>query len=130
MAEAGTWYVPTLSVTQSENSSEEAAEAHRESVRLALDAGVPIAMGTDNPVRPHTEVLRELEHLSNAGLGDAGAFRAATIDAARLLDLADDRGEVAAGKRADLVVLDGTSLDCVAIEARIRTVLHNGRMVS
>lgn len=130
MAAAGTWYVPTLSVTQSDNASEEAAEAHRESVRLALDAGVPIAMGTDNPVRPHAEVLRELEHLSNAGLGAAGAFRAATIDAARLLGLADDRGEVAAGKRADLVVLDGTTLDCVAIDARIRTVLHNGRMVS
>lgn len=70
MAEAGTWYVPTLSVTQSE--PDDAAEAHRQSVKLALDAGVRIAMGTDNPVRPHTEVLRELEHLSNAGLGEAG----------------------------------------------------------
>jgi imidazolonepropionase-like amidohydrolase len=127
MAEAGTWYVPTLSVTQSE--PDDAAEAHRQSVKLALDAGVRIAMGTDNPVRPHTEVLRELEHLSNAGLGAAGALRAATIDAARLLGLADDRGEVAAGKRADLVVLDGTSLDCSALESRIRTVLHNGRKV-
>jgi imidazolonepropionase-like amidohydrolase len=127
MAEAGTWYVPTLSVTQS--AADDAAEAHRRSVELALDAGVGIAMGTDNPVRPHTEVLRELEHLSNAGLGAAGAFRAATIDAARLLGLADDRGEVAAGKRADLVLLDGTSLDCTSLESRIRAVLHNGDLV-
>jgi imidazolonepropionase-like amidohydrolase len=130
MVAAGTYYVPTLSVSQSDNASEETAQAHRQSVRLALDAGVPIAMGTDNPVRPHTEALRELEHLSNAGLGPAGAFRAATIDAARLLGLADDRGEVAAGKRADLVLLDSTSLDCTDLDARIRAVFHNGIAVS
>ena len=131
MAEAGTWLVPTLSVTQSDPASvpDGAAEAHRESMRLAIDAGVRIAMGTDNPVRPHTEVLWELKHLAAAGLGDAGALRAATIDAARLLGMADDRGEIAAGKRADVVLLDGTTLDCTSLEHRIRTVFHNGRAV-
>ena len=131
MAEAGTWYVPTLSVTQSdpEHAPEGAAVAHRESMRLAIDAGVRIAMGTDNPVRPHTEALWELRHLAAAGLGDAGALRAATIDAARLLDLGDDRGEIAVGKRADLVLLDGTSLDCTSLEDRIRRVIHNGAEV-
>jgi imidazolonepropionase-like amidohydrolase len=127
MAEAGTWYVPTLSVTQSDPGA--AAEAHLASVRLALDAGVQIAMGTDNPVRPHTEALRELRHLAAAGLGDAGALRAATADAARLLGLADDRGELAVGKRADVVVLDGAELDCTSLEARIRHVFHNGSQV-
>jgi imidazolonepropionase-like amidohydrolase len=132
MAEAGTWYVPTLSVTQSdpEHAPEGAAEAHRNSMRLAIDAGVRIAMGTDNPVRPHTEALWELKHLSATGLGDAGAFRAATIDAARLLSLTDDRGEIASGKRADLVVLDGTDLDCTSLENRIRRVIHNGAQVT
>ncbi|GAA3088318.1 imidazolonepropionase-like amidohydrolase [Kribbella aluminosa] len=128
MAENKTWYVPTLSVTQSdpEQVPDGAAEAHRESMRLAIDAGVRIAMGTDNPVRPYSEALWELRHLSTAGLGDAGALRAATIDAAWLLGLAHDRGEIAAGKRADLVVLDGTTLDCTAVEERIRRVFHNG----
>jgi imidazolonepropionase-like amidohydrolase len=128
MVECGTWYVPTLSVTQSdpEHAPDGAAEAHRESMRLAIDAGVRIAMGTDNPVRPHSEALWELRHLAAAGLGDAGAFRAATIDAARLLGLADDRGEIAAGKRADLVVLEGVGLDCAALEDRVRRVFHNG----
>jgi imidazolonepropionase-like amidohydrolase len=53
-------------------------------------------------------------------------LRAVTIDAARLLDLADDRGEIAVGKRADLVLLDGTELDCTSLEDRIRRVIHNG----
>lgn len=131
MADSGTWYVPTLSVTQSDPAAvpDGAAEAHRESMRLAIAAGVNIAMGTDNPVRPHTEVLWELRHLAAAGLGDAGALRAATIGAARLLGLADDRGEIAVGKRADLVLLDGTELDCTAIDGRIRRVFHNGAEV-
>ena len=131
MADCGTWYVPTLSVTQSapDHAPEGAAEAHRESMRLAIDGGVRIAMGTDGPIRPHSEVLWELRHLAAAGLGEAGAFRAATIDAARLLGLADDRGEVAAGKRADLVVLDGVGLDCSALEERVRRVFHNGAEV-
>ncbi|MFF0340555.1 amidohydrolase family protein [Kribbella sp. NPDC004875] len=128
MAESGTWYVPTLSVTQSdpEHAPEGAAEAHRKSMRLAIDAGVRIAMGTDNPVRPHTEVLWELRHLADAGLGDAGALRAATIEAARLLGLADDRGEIAVGKRADLLVLAGDAVDCASIEERLQRVFHNG----
>jgi imidazolonepropionase-like amidohydrolase len=128
MAEHGTWYVPTLSVTQSDPTAtpEGAAEAHLESMRLAVAAGVRVAMGTDNPVRPHTEALWELRHLAAAGLGDAGALRAATIDAATLLGLADDRGEIAVGKRADLVVLRGAELDCAALETRIQRVFHNG----
>lgn len=49
--------------------------------------------------------------------------------AARLLDLADDRGEIAVGKRADLVLLDGIGLDCSSLEDRIRRVIHNGSEV-
>ncbi|HEX6356933.1 amidohydrolase family protein [Actinophytocola sp.] len=132
MAEAGTWLVPTLSVTQSDPDAAApgAPEAHRRAVELALAAGVPVAMGSDNPERPHTEVLREIHHMSAAGLGPGGALRAATWEAARLLGLSDDRGEIADGKRADLVVLHGTDLDVSALDTRIRAVWHNGRRVS
>ncbi len=131
MAENGTWFVPTLSCTQAdpEDAPQEFAEAHRRAAALAIEAGVPIAMGTDCPVRPHTEVLNELKYLSDAGLGPAGAFRAATLDAARLLGVSDDRGEVAEGKRADLVLLTGTELDPVNLAGRVRHVWHDGRLV-
>lgn len=131
MAESGSWFVPTLSTTQADPDGvpDGAAEAHRRAVRLAVEAGVPIAMGTDNPVRPHTEALHEIRYLSDAGLGPAGALRAATLDAARLLGLADDRGEVSDGKRADLVLLDGTDLDPACLSDRVRAVWHDGRRV-
>lgn len=132
MVEAGCWLVPTLSITQSDPDGNPpgAAEAHRRSVQLAIDAGVPIAMGSDSPVRPHAEVLREIEHLAAAGLGRAGAFRAATLDAARLLRLDQDRGEITPGKRADIVALHGTDLDVDGLETRICAVWHNGQQVN
>lgn len=129
MAEHGTWFVPTLSCTQAdpEHSPAGSAETHRAAVRLALAAGVPIAMGTDCPVRPHGEALRELRYLCDAGLGPAGALRAATLDAARLLGVHDDRGEIAEGKRADLVLLAGLDPDPTHLTERIRRVWHDGR---
>jgi imidazolonepropionase-like amidohydrolase len=132
MAEAGTWLVPTLSVTQTDPSAAApgAPSAHRQAMKLALAAGVPVAMGTDNPERPHSEVLLEIHHMAEAGLGQAGALRAATWEAARLLGLSDDRGEIAEGKRADLVALHGTDLDVSALDTRIRTVWRNGRPVT
>jgi imidazolonepropionase-like amidohydrolase len=132
MSAAGTWLVPTLSCTQADPArlSETVAVAHRAAVKLALDAGVPIAMGTDNPVRPHAEVLNELRYLSDAGLGDAAALRAATFEAARLLGLADDRGEIAPLKRADLILIVGTDLDVTDLASRVRRVWHNGTAVA
>jgi imidazolonepropionase-like amidohydrolase len=129
MADHGTWFVPTLSVSQTDPTHLQpgAADSHLRSVRLAVAAGVPIAMGSDNPVRPHAEVLREISHLSDAGLGPTGALRAATLDAARLLGLGDDRGEIIDGKRADLVLLDGTDLDVAGLDTRIRAVWQAGR---
>ena len=131
MARSGTWFVPTLSVTQtpSDHPVPGAAEAHRRAVRLALDAGVDIAMGTDSPVRPFSAAPRELEYLDAAGLGAGRAFRAATLDAARLLSVDADRGEVVAGKRADLIVLRGRHVDTKHLATRVVSVWHNGRRV-
>ncbi|WP_158844039.1 hypothetical protein [Saccharothrix deserti] len=44
--------------------------------------------------------------------------------------MAEDRGEIADGKRADLVALHGTGLDVAALDTRIRAVWRSGRPVS
>jgi N-acetylglucosamine-6-phosphate deacetylase len=51
----------------------------------------------------------ELGHLARAGIALAAAVRSASANPADLLGL-EDRGRLAPGTRADLVVLDGTSL--------------------
>ncbi|WP_234313718.1 amidohydrolase family protein [Streptomyces sp. NBRC 109706] len=130
LAEAGSWLVPTLSTSQADPGDPgETAEPHRAAVRRAFEAGVPIAMGTDAPVRPYAEALREIHYLAEAALGPAGALRAATLEAARLLRLADDRGEIAPGKRADLVLLTGEGLATERLTERVHTVWQSGRVV-
>ncbi|MEV6879454.1 amidohydrolase family protein [Amycolatopsis sp. NPDC051128] len=119
------WYVPTLSPI----SDSEFAAAHRRSVRLAAEAGVRIAAGSDLAPRPHVDLTTELRLLAEV-LGDAAALKAATSEAARLLRLDDDRGRIEPGLRADLVLLDGTDLTVADLPARVRAVWHDGREVS
>jgi imidazolonepropionase-like amidohydrolase len=72
-------------------------------------AGVPILAGTDapNPGTLHgASIHRELELLVRAGLTPAEALAAATSAPATAFRL-DDRGVIAPGKRADLVLVKG-----------------------
>jgi imidazolonepropionase-like amidohydrolase len=80
-----------------------------ESVRSLKAAGVPILAGTDapNPGTAHGSSLhRELELLVQAGLTPTEALAAATSVPAKAFRL-PDRGAIAAGKKADLVLVDG-----------------------
>jgi imidazolonepropionase-like amidohydrolase len=78
-------------------------------VRLLRDAGVPLLAGTDapNPGTAHgVSIHRELELLVQAGLTPEAALTAATSVPARAFGLAD-RGRLAPGLRADLVLVTG-----------------------
>ena len=73
------------------------------------DRGVSITIGTGyEGYVPKTRVLRHEAAVAAAnGLGHDRALRAVTIDAARLLGIADKYGSVEKGKAADLVLYDG-----------------------
>ena len=87
-----------------------------DSFRRAREAGVPIAAGGDIGNRyPHGSNARELEFLVAQGLSPLEAIHAATGRAARALRREDRLGSIAAGKAADLLVVDGDPLaDIVA----------------
>jgi imidazolonepropionase-like amidohydrolase len=97
-------------------------------------AGVPILAGTDagNPGTVHGASLhRELELLAEAGLTPQEALAAATSVTARVFRLAD-RGRVAVGLRADLLLVEGDpTQDILATRAIVRVikggVLHEPR---
>ena len=145
MAEHGTYLVPTMSAPygvlaagESGDSlppggvekARELIEHHAASVRLAHEAGVPIAMGTDAPVSPHGQNLDELGHLVRAGLTAAEAWQATTLTAARLMRLDDELGSLEPGKRADLVVLAGELTDLDGLPARVEQVWKDGVRVA
>jgi len=78
-------------------------------IRTCHEHGVLIAAGSDagNPATFHGLALRrELSLYVEAGLNASEALRAATMDAAKVLGLSD-RGRIAKGVRADLVVVRG-----------------------
>ena len=106
----------------------EAQQTAAQAFRWALQAGVPIAMGTDCPMMPHERRLEELGHMHRLGMAPPDVWRAATYDAARLLDR-DDIGLLEPGRRADIVALRGqvTSLD--DLDERIAWVRKDGQLV-
>ena len=80
-----------------------------ETVRKLHAAGVPILAGSDapNPGTTHGASLhREMELLVGAGLTPSAALRAATAAPADAFGL-PDRGRIAVGKHADLVLVEG-----------------------
>jgi hypothetical protein len=84
-------------------------ESAEQAVRQLKTAGVPLLAGTDapNPGTAHGASLHEeMELLVRAGLTPAEALAAATAIPARCFGL-EDRGQIAPGKRADLVLVDG-----------------------
>ncbi|GAA1314401.1 amidohydrolase family protein [Saccharothrix xinjiangensis] len=84
------------------------------SVRLLRDSGATILAGTDanaDPTTPfsppHGEAMhQELRLLVDAGLSPVEALRAATATPAEVFGLTD-RGVITAGRRADLLLVDG-----------------------
>jgi imidazolonepropionase-like amidohydrolase len=144
MAERGTWLVPTLSAPQkllrqaasgtvlteaTRRKVSDLVAAHQDSLRLAHDAGVRIAMGSDAGIAPHGQNLGELELMGEQGLSPAEALRAATSSAAQLLGMADEIGELAPGKLANLVLLQGIDVAVHDLGSRVHTVIHRGAIV-
>ncbi len=144
---AGTSYAPTLAVYEPVKPGQKPPEdldspRYRQSVRkfgYALqnvkalhDAGVRIVLGTDAgmPGTPHgASTLREMELLVKAGLTPTEALIAGTADSARALGEIDDRGTIEPGKRADLVLVDGTPWTEISDVRRTSRVLVDGREV-
>jgi imidazolonepropionase-like amidohydrolase len=135
MLERGVYLVPTLIAPQDVVDAAEAnpgmlpayaiekagrvIEAHRRSFRLAVEAGVKIAMGTDTGVGPHGGNARELDMMARyGGMTNMQAIVASTRVAAELLRLDEQTGTVAAGKLADLLVVDGDPLADLGILAQ------------
>src|SRR5207237_7612032 len=108
----------------------EVTEAHVDSFRRAVAAGVRIAMGTDSAVTPHGENLRELELMAAGGMSPEDVLVATTRTAAELMGLERELGTLEPGKRADLVVVDGDPFELSGLEERIAAVYRDGRLVA
>jgi imidazolonepropionase-like amidohydrolase len=106
--------------------------AAAESVLKLRRSGIPILAGTDsyNPGTAHGVSLHgELVLLVAAGMTPIEALRAATSVPAKIFGL-QDRGSIAVGKRADLVLVDGDPTRRIEDTRRIVGIWKNGRALN
>ena len=103
-----------------------ALPALRENLRALLKAGVPVALGTDMWAFPGAGVSIELDLYVRSGLRPIEALRSATQTAARSLGVEEDRGTLAPGKRADLLILSLDPLIAIRNVRAIRAVYKGG----
>lgn len=113
--------------------SRDAVKMNQRNLQTLHAAGVKIGFGTDSgatPVRvPGFAEHRELQLMTEAGLTPLQAITIATANAADLLGVTD-RGVIAKGKLADLIVLDADPSEKIENTTRINTVWHRGKRVS
>ena len=119
MKAKGTSYVPTLAVYEFKPGPHAAAPSPERRTRWAIltgnvrklfEAGIPVAVGTDAgmPSTFHgSATLHEFELLVQSGLKPMDAIRAGTSLSARAMGLDEQRGTIAAGKAADLILVEG-----------------------
>ena len=101
-----------------------------ETLRRAIQARVPIAMGSDAVFTMFGQNARELEWFVKAGMTPAEALAAATRTGAALVRQSSSIGRVAPGFLADLVAVDGDpTKDITAVTRRVKWVMKDGKVV-
>lgn len=126
MAEKGVWYTPCLSEgTDLEARLADVAEAHK--------AGVRILCGTyilpSEPMDGTAAIIRELELLCEAGLSPMEAIITATSGAAEACGMSKSCGELAAGKKGDIIAVKGEPDKDISCLRNLALVVKNGRTV-
>ncbi|HEV7491073.1 MAG TPA: amidohydrolase family protein [Rhodanobacteraceae bacterium] len=95
-------------------------------LKALYDAGVTIIPGTDG--LPGYMLHHELELYAKAGIAPGEVLRMATLTPALVMGVNKDRGVIAAGKLADMILVDGDPSKNIADIRKVTTVLKGGRV--
>lgn len=136
MKARGTYYVPTIYLNDIPMPPEtpqaiKDKDAYlrpfvNRSFKMALEAGINIALGTDNGVFPHGESGSEFGAMVRRGMTPLHALRAATVNAANLLGVTD-RGQLKPGMLADIVAVNGNPLEDITVMETVAFVMKGGK---
>jgi imidazolonepropionase-like amidohydrolase len=128
------WAQEKSSILSETGSSAESArrtlEARRKLIRALHAGGAGIVLGSDAPQIynvPGYSIHRELEAMVAAGLTPYQALETGTRNVALYFGTLDETGTIEAGKRADLVLLEGNPLSDIRNTTRRAGVMLRGR---
>jgi len=130
-----TW---TTQATQMRTNADPAAAAREVTFRNKLlkamdDGGVMVLMGTDAPQVfsvPGFSLHRELPVMVDAGMSPWRVLVSGTTSVAKFFGTESTAGTIAAGKNADLVLLDANPLTDIRAIERTAGVMYDGRWLS
>ncbi|PYJ53189.1 MAG: hypothetical protein DME83_03195 [Verrucomicrobia bacterium] len=95
-------------------------------LKALYDAGITIIPGTD-ALAGYT-LHHELELYVRAGIAPAEVLRMATLTPALVMGVNKDRGVIAAGKLADVVLIEGDPTQNISDINKIATVIKGGKI--
>ncbi|HEX5283692.1 MAG TPA: amidohydrolase family protein [Bryocella sp.] len=102
---------------------------HAEQFKKQMAAGVPFAVGSDVGPFPHGTQAREYELMVKYGMSPADTLRAGLINGSKLLDWADEIGQLKPGFFADIIAVPGDPLTDISVVTHVRFVMKNGDVV-
>jgi imidazolonepropionase-like amidohydrolase len=132
MVRRGTYLVPTFHalqgvlkadaanpgsiLPQSLRKTLDVIDIHKANIRMAIEKGVKVAMGTDAGIGLHGANAEELTHMVDlGGMSPMQAIVAATKTAAECNRMGDEVGTLKPGMLADLLVVEGDPLSDISI---------------
>ncbi len=143
MIQKGTWYVPTITAGKAVADSAKVRGFYPEVVRVKAEAigpkiqstfakaykrGVKIAFGTDAGVFKHGRNALEFQYMTEVGMPPMEAILAATVNAAEMLGVSDQLGQIKAGMLADIIAVNDNPLENIKTMMDVRFVMKNGKI--
>ena len=131
VVEAGTVWVPTLELWH--NANERLGAIAVANLRRFVEAGGTVALGTDFAgYRGYFDdgmPIREIRWMREAGMTPMQIIVAATANAARVSNIANQVGTLEAGKVADILVVRGDPLADLETLLDVRLVMREGVII-
>jgi imidazolonepropionase-like amidohydrolase len=138
MREKQIYAVPTFTIAEyfAEHASPDAGARMREGLKLhyaefqkQIAAGVPMAVGSDVGPFPHGTQARELTLMAQHGMAPAAVLQADLINGAKLLDWANEVGQLKPGYLADVIAVPGNPLADITVVEHVQFVMKDGVVV-
>ena len=99
---------------------------HAQEFRKQLEAGVPMAAGSDVGPFPHGTQAREYELMVKYGMTPLAALQAGLLNGAKLLGWQGQIGALKAGYFADVIAVPGDPLQDVSVLKKVAFVMKGG----